>query len=65
MMSIGKPDTMIYLPNSKMQVGIKKGLTADKISQLDKYYSTHEISTKVANKISPMLPQCGYHTEFV
>jgi hypothetical protein len=62
---IDKPDTMVYLPNCKMLIGIKKGLSADKLEKLDKYYSTHERNTKMMGKVTPMLPQCGYHTEFV
>src|ERR1035438_7065085 len=59
-----KPDTMVYLPNSKMLIGIKKGLSTDKLAKLDIYFSTHDQNTKM-KKVTPMLPQCGYHTEYV
>jgi hypothetical protein len=59
------PDTLIYLPISKMKIGVSKGLTPDNIAKLDIYYSTHKLSSNTPNKINPMLPLCGTHYEFV
>jgi hypothetical protein len=56
-------DTVITIPNSKMQIKISKTTPSDKINQIEKYFSSHNVSTKTQNVI-PLTQDCTTYYQY-
>lgn len=59
--SANSVDTIITLPSSKKIIAVRKGLPADKISMLDKYFSTHKNIPTQKSSIIPNSLTCGIY----
>ena len=62
--SVSIEDTVVLLPKSKVTIAVKKGLSSDKITLLDDYFSKHKKLFTKSNYITPMLRDCTTHYDY-
>lgn len=63
--SANSVDTIITLPLSNKTIAVKKGLSADKIKILDKYFFKHQNIVSNSQSIIPDIQDCSTYYQYV